>query len=81
MPEKLAERLKPCPFCGAEAFLTWDYEKGVTGRTVQAVWTISVKHSKRCFFASRMNKGRTLIEVSSINKRKLMEAWNRRTYE
>ena len=73
--------LKPCPFCGAEAFLTWDYEKGVTGRTVQAVWTISVKHSKRCFLASRMNKGKTLIEVSSINKRKLMEAWDRRYYE
>ena len=79
--KKQINELKPCPFCGAEAFLTWDYEKGVTGRTAQAVWTISVKHSKRCFLASRMNKGRTLIEVSSINKRKLMEAWNRRACE
>lgn len=70
--------LKPCPFCGREAILSLVYEKDVTHRTPQAVWSITIRHHKNCFLAARMNGGKRFTTVSSLNKRKLIESWNMR---
>ena len=68
-------KLRPCPFCNAEPKLSceWRLEKD---HTPQSVWFLTVKHSRRCFIASRLTNGIPVMIVASLNKKKLVEQWN-----
>ena len=64
MPEKLAERLKPCPFCGSEAeVITNDEEISFTGGELM--------YSVCCTWCSG-NSGWALTQEDAIT------AWDRR---
>lgn len=54
--------LKPCPFCGGEAYF----------RETLGIWHIDCHHTKKCKIMSNT----WLIGGSSINKQ--IKAWNRR---
>lgn len=57
--------LKPCPFCGAKAF----------------VWRTNHQTYIQCELFDATTHGRHLIQVSGDTDTKAIEAWNRRAGE
>lgn len=68
--------IRPCPFCGAIPECYYDYKPFYNGTAPQPIFHLTFKHSKRCFFTTRINNGNQFMDVCSLNKKKLVEQWN-----
>lgn len=67
--------LKPCPFCGAIPQLYWEPWKEIS--EMAGTFILEADHHEDCFIRN-MNGLNITGRMSSGNKERIINAWNRR---
>lgn len=69
------DKLKPCPFCGCVPTVEWENWSEIS--PTSGAWRLYANHDGMCFIR-KMDGLNILGRITSFNKERIIEMWNRR---
>ena len=70
------EMLKPCPFCGGEAYLERSHRAFINGKTTKVTFIRCLKCNARSARENIVDYGHSSCSIEA--ERKVIDMWNRR---